>query len=204
PHLSGKLVAHEVLRAVEQLLSRLVHREPRDLFEARQRLALGVPELLLQRLDVDFAVAEALLAPFELRQARVDIELLLQDTLLDLCNLYAPVLHLALDLAPESDGLLARFDLCLAADGVGVAPRGSVERVVLGTRCAQARVRPGEQDDARAYRSDDDSDERCAGREHGTSVGGCRCRGRIRGCSHPDVDLHGRGRRYRTGLLRVV
>ena len=69
---------------------------------------------------MDFAVAQPLLAPLELEQPRIDVELLLEDALLDLRDLDAAVLDLALDLAAERDGLLARLDLRLAPDRLGV------------------------------------------------------------------------------------
>ena len=56
------------------------------------------------------------------------------DALLDLRDLDAAVLDLALDLAAERDGLLARLDLRLAPDRLGVA---------LCVREKLARARPG-------------------------------------------------------------
>ena len=48
---------------------------------------------------MDLAISEPLLASLELREPRIDLELLLEDALLDLRDLDAPVLYLALDLA---------------------------------------------------------------------------------------------------------
>ena len=61
PHLARELVAHEVLRALDQLLARLVDGEAGDLLERGERVAVRVTKLLLERLDVHLAVAEPLL-----------------------------------------------------------------------------------------------------------------------------------------------
>ena len=136
PHLAGELVADEVLRAFEQLLARLVDGQARDLLERREGVALRLAELLLQRLDVHLAIAEPLLLPLELGQPGVGLVLLLQHTLLDLGDLDTAVLHLALDLAAQRDGLLARFDLRLAANGLGLAASVVEEALALCPGCA--------------------------------------------------------------------
>ena len=178
-HLTCELVPDEILRAVEQLLTCLVDSQPRDLLERVKRLMLRLPQLVLERLDVDFAIAQPLLAPLELCEPRIDLEVLLEDALLDLRDLDAAVLNLALDLAAERDGLLAGLDLRLAPDRLGVPLCVREKLVVLGTSAAQARPRPSVKDDPRSDCSEDDSDECCAGREHGASVGGCRCPRRL-------------------------
>ena len=66
------------------------------------------------------AVTEPLLAPIELRELRIRLGLLLEDALLDLHDLQAPVLHLGLDLAPKLNRLLAGVDLRLAPDRLGL------------------------------------------------------------------------------------
>ncbi len=146
------------------------------------------------------AVAEPLLAPLELGQRAVDVELLLEHALLDLRDLDAPVLHLALDLAPQRDRLLARFDLRLTANRLGLPLRIGEQLLALDPRApGRANATSPSENDRRAECSDDDSDERCAGREHGASVGGCRWPRR----SSADaltrtLDLHGRVRRSAT------
>ncbi len=132
------------------------------------------------------AIAEPLLAPLELREPRVDLELLLEDALLDLRDLDAAVLHLALDLAAQRDRLLARVDLRLAPDRLGLAlrVREQLARARLGALRTRERDQRVRTTDARD-RSDEDSDERCAGREHGASVEDVDCPRRVRGCSHP-------------------
>ena len=67
------------------------------------------------------AVGEALLAALDLRRSARELVLACGDPLLDLRDLGAPVLHLALDLGAQPDGLLARLDLRLAADRLGLA-----------------------------------------------------------------------------------
>ena len=107
-------------------------------------VALRLAELLLQRLDVHLAIAESLLLPLELDQPRVGLVLLLQHALLDLGDLDPAVLHLALDLAAERDGLLARLDLRLAANGFGLAASVVEEALALspgGTAPATATRR---------------------------------------------------------------
>ena len=60
---------------------------------------MRLAKLFLQLLDVDLAVTETLLLALELGQASVDLELLLEYSLLDLGALHPAVLDLALDLA---------------------------------------------------------------------------------------------------------
>ena len=60
---------------------------------------LRLAELLLERLHVHLAVAEALLLALDLGQSRLGLDLLLEDALLDLRDLDPPILDLALDLA---------------------------------------------------------------------------------------------------------
>ena len=142
PHLARELVPDEVLRAVEKLLARLVDGQARDLLECRERVPLRVAELLLERLDVDLAISEPLLSPLELRETGVDVELLLEDALLDLRDLDAPILDLALDLAAKRDRLLARFDLRLAPKRLGLALRVAEQLLAL----APARLRTRDRD----------------------------------------------------------
>src|SRR5262249_40768634 len=120
---SGELVADEVLPPLEHLLLRLLRGQPGDPLESQERVVLRLLELVLERLDVHLAVAQPLLAPRELRQLLVDLLFLLEDALLDLDDLDAAVLHLRLDLRPKLDRLLARIDLRLAPDGLGLPLR---------------------------------------------------------------------------------
>jgi hypothetical protein len=68
-----------------------------------------------------FPVANALLSPRHLDQLLVDLGLALGDTFLDLRDLDASVLNLALDVGPEPDGQLAPLDLRLAPDRLRLA-----------------------------------------------------------------------------------
>ncbi len=177
PHLPCELVPDEVLRALDELLSRLVHGEAGDLLERRERLALCVAQLFLERLDVHLAVPEALLLALEVREPTVDLELFLHEPLLDLGDLNAPVLELGFDLTPQRDGLLAGVDLRLPANGVGLALAVRDQATPLPSCDAHARARPREEHGGRRDRPDEDSDERCADREHGASAGGWVARG---------------------------
>ncbi len=140
PDVPGELVADEVLRPLQELLLRLVHGQPRHPLERRESLVLGLLELLLERLDVHLAVTEPLLAPLELHELRIRLGLLLEDALLDLHDLQAPVLHLGLDLAPKLDRLLARVDLSLAPDRLGLTFRVGEDAPALGLGGPYARA----------------------------------------------------------------
>ena len=91
---------------------------------------------------MNLAIPEPLLSPLELRQTGVDVELLLENALLDLRDLHAPILDLALDLASKRDRLLARFDLSLAAKGLGLALGVAEQLLPLAPRAMNARPRP--------------------------------------------------------------
>ena len=124
---------------------------------------------------MNLAIPEPLLSPLELRQTGVDVELLLENALLDLRDLHAPILNLVLDLASKRDRLLARFDLRLAPKRLRLSLCVAEQLLPLAPRAMNARPRPAQQNDGRRESSDEDSDERCAGREHEASSGGCRC-----------------------------
>ena len=104
---------------------------------------------------MDLAVGEALVAALELLLPALDLVLAGQDTS---SIWYPPPLlsDLALDLGPEADGLLARLDLRLAADR-------------LGLRRASATLDPAEQLQAERRRAagDQDADQNCRNHEHG-------------------------------------
>jgi hypothetical protein len=121
PDVPCELVPDEILRAFQELLLRLVHGQPGDPLEGGDLVVLRLPQLFLQRLDVHLPVAEALLTANELGELLVDLLLLLENTLLDLHDLDAPILDLSLDLGAELDDLLTRLHLCLTANRVGLA-----------------------------------------------------------------------------------
>jgi hypothetical protein len=89
---------------------------------------------------VRLTVAETLLATLELEQLGVDVELLLQDSLLDLGDLDATILYLALDLAAQRHRLLASLDLRLAAYRLGLAPGVGEELLAFRAGRADARA----------------------------------------------------------------
>src|SRR5207237_2061875 len=62
-HAARELVAHEILRALEQVGLRLAGRHPRDPLERRELLLLRVLEVLLELLPVRLPVGDPLLAP---------------------------------------------------------------------------------------------------------------------------------------------
>ena len=66
-------------------------------------------------------VGEALLSALDVRRSPRDLVLGLRQLLLDLGGLAAPALHLRLDVGAQLDGELARLDLRLAADRLGLA-----------------------------------------------------------------------------------
>ena len=106
---------------LEQLLAGLAEGEASDPLELPQDLVVPGLELLLELLRVRLAVGDTLLAPVELAPLCVELRLALVDALLDLRHLHAAVLNLALDLGAQEHGLLAGFDLRLAAGGLGLA-----------------------------------------------------------------------------------
>ena len=127
-------------------------------------------QLLLQLLEVDLAVGDALLAPRELRELAVDVVLLLQDALLDLDDVVAPAAELGLELGAELDRLLPRLDLRLAPRRVRVAAR-LLEQQRRVRRAASSRdpaTQP--QRDQRRGRTGDESDHDCQRRLHGRSL----------------------------------
>ena len=123
PHLACHFVADELLGAFEQVRLGLVDRHARDALELCDLRVAGVLEVFLELLGVHLAVEDALLAPGELGQLLVDVLLLRQHALLDLEDLRAALGDLLLDLGPQPNRGLARFDLALPAQRVGLALR---------------------------------------------------------------------------------
>src|SRR4029078_4185739 len=97
---------------------------------------------------------------------------------LDLRDLDATILDLALNLTPQRDGLLAGFDLARAADRGARALRIGQNPFALSSCGSYARPRSCQQKDRGPKSPEDDSDERCAGREHAASGGGMSAHGR--------------------------
>ena len=82
---------------------------------------LRLLQLDLQAGEPALALAELLLPLLEPAELAVDLLLLLEHPCLDPDDLCLFVLDLLVDLAPQPDGQLARFDLGLPADGLGIA-----------------------------------------------------------------------------------
>src|SRR6185503_4428292 len=80
-------------------------------------------ELVLELADVLFPVGEPLIAPRQLLELLLDLELLREDALLDLQHLRTPVGELGVDLAAQADGLLAGLDLGLAPHCIAFSAR---------------------------------------------------------------------------------
>jgi hypothetical protein len=120
-HPTRELVADQLLRTLQEVGLRLVDGHARDPLELVELRVARFLELLLELLRVHLAVGDALLTARELRELAVDVLLLADDTLLELQHLGAPVGHLLLDLRPEADRLLARLDLGLPPQRVGLA-----------------------------------------------------------------------------------
>ena len=88
PDRARELVAHEILRPLEQRRLRLAERHARDALELLERLARALAfMLLLELLEVHLAVADALLAARHLDELLLDLRLPLRDPLLDLRDL---------------------------------------------------------------------------------------------------------------------
>ena len=81
----------------------------------------------------------ALLAPLELDELALDVRLEPDDALLDLRDLDAPVLDLALDLGPEPHRLLPHLDLRLAPARLDLAL--DVARAAACASSSAARTR---------------------------------------------------------------
>ncbi len=175
PDLACELVPDEILRALEDLLARLLRGQTGDLLQRSQRLPMGLAQLLLQRLHVHLAVAETLLLALDLDEASVRLQVLLEHSLLDLRDLDTTILDLGLDLAPQLHRLLAGLDLRLAPHGIRFTSRLAEQPLALDLGAPNPRARPGEEQRGRPQCPDHDSDERRNSREHSILQGGFRC-----------------------------
>jgi hypothetical protein len=121
PHAAREVVADELLAALEQVRPRLLLCHACDPLELGLLGELGLLQLLLQLPEVRLAVGEALILAGEVDELPLDLLLLGEDALLDLQHRLAPVGELRIDLGPELDGLLARLDLRLPPQRLGLA-----------------------------------------------------------------------------------
>ena len=171
-----ELVADQILGALEQVALRLRHGQAADPLELAERLVLRRLQVLLELLDVHLAVVQPLLATLDLRLLAPELVLGGGDLLLDPGGLRAPVLHLGLDLGAQLHRQLARLDLGLAPDRLGL-PLGHVH----------ARPAAEHQQPRRHGSADRQSNQRHDRSEHAVlppeGEGGFR--DERRGCSHP-------------------
>src|SRR6266508_1110167 len=128
PDLARQLVPDEVLGALEQVLFRLVRGHACDALELGELLVLCLLVFVLELLEVRLTIGQALLATRELGELPVDLLLLREDALLDLDDSGAVVGDLSVDLRAQRDRLLARADLGLATDRLGL-PLGVVDHL---------------------------------------------------------------------------
>ena len=135
------------------------------------RVVAGL-QILLELPRVRLAVGDPLLAARQLLALRVELGLALVDTFLDLRHLQPAVLDLGLDLGAESDRLLARLDLGLAAGRLGLTVGVGEDRPPLVLREPQPRRARRSEPGPEAERSYRDSDHCCDDREHGRSLRG--------------------------------
>jgi len=161
---AGHLVPHELLRALEHVALRFFDGQAGDALELLQLLLGRGFRLLLHGLEVGLPVGEPLFAPLELRQLAVDLLFLRKDALLDLDDLAALPLELALDLGTELQRLLARLDLRLTADRFGAPLRFLAEAKILcrrrigSTRRQQTRSHVDADSQARPDPDDQEAD----------------------------------------------
>ena len=122
-HAPRELVPDQVLGALEQHRLRLADGHARDRLEQVQLALVRLLQLQLQLLRVRLAVGDALLAALQLGSLPLELVLARQQPLLALLQPPALVVELALEVGADLDRLLARLDLRLAPDGLGLARR---------------------------------------------------------------------------------
>jgi hypothetical protein len=189
PHAPGQLVPDQVLRTLQQVMLRVRDGEPGDALELGHGVVACGLQLLLELPDVDLTIRQALFAPRQLGRLLLELALRQADPFIDLRRLRAPAPNLVLDLGAERDGELARLDVGLATDGLGLA-LGDVD----------ARAAPDQQDGGSHAGPEGETDERRKPSEHAVlppeGEGGVPRRLVCpRGCSHPAL-----GPRPRSGL----
>src|SRR5215210_2942067 len=121
PDAAGEVVADQLLRALKEVGLRVGLRHARNPLQLAVLKLLRLLQLLVQLLRGDLAVVHALLAAPELRQLAVEVLLERRDPLLRAGDLDAPCPDLFLDLRPERELALARFDLRLTPDRLRLA-----------------------------------------------------------------------------------
>ena len=215
-HATGELVAYLLLRLLEDLLPRLAPRQLRHPLELPALTVVRVLQRLLELLEVDLPVGDALLAPGELDQAAIGVVLLLQHPLLDLDDLVAPLAQLGLELGPHLDRLLACLDLSFPPGRVGVTLGLVQQERARPPRRVEPRARHEAQRGKCAGDADHETDHDSQRNGHGlslqalarTALDADRSRTRARGCAPPPsqvrfVSLIGRRLFVRSGWIPV-
>src|SRR5262249_2040836 len=120
-HLSdtpSELVTHELLRARQHFCLRLADRQPGDALELVHLFFSDRLELVLELLDVHFAVSNSLLPALDVAQPPLERPFLRSQPFLSLNRFPSPGLQLMLDLRSELHCSLLRLELCLAPNGL--------------------------------------------------------------------------------------
>ena len=164
---------------------RLVHRHAGDPLQGDQLLLAGVLVLLLKLLEMSLAVGQPLLASRHLRQLRVDLLLLGEDTLLDLDDPRAVLRDLLVDVRAELDSLLTGGDLCLATKRVRLA-LGLVDEALALLACGtEARLAQSPDGQRSSESPEEEADQNPDDDQHGLAPESV-VRGRYRS-AHPAV-----------------
>src|SRR5215471_8760984 len=163
-HPASEFVPHEILGALEELLSRLSQRHAGDPLQLVQRALLRSLQIVLQLLEMRLAIGRSLLTPLQLVELCLDVRLDPDDTLLDLRYLESAILNLSLYLAAQTHGFLAYLDLRLASSCLDLALDVGEKlppRILGGThpRCAR-RPKPRCGDHATDHETCKHTDER--------------------------------------------
>ena len=178
-------MADEILRSLQHRRPGLALRHAGDALELADRPLAARLLVVLELLEVDFAVADPLLPPCHLDQLLVELGLALGDPLLHLRGLDATVADLVLHLGAELHRSLTRLDERLAADRlrltVGVRHDPAPLLLAPVDRGAARGTQPGGGDPRTHPEPDDQRDHR----EHVHSSRSLGCPRRRRGCSHP-------------------
>src|SRR4029450_3714814 len=159
-------MADQLFGPVEQLRPGLVDGQARDSLELLDLLVVRLLELLLQLLDVDLAVREALLAAEQLRELAFELVLPGEHAFLELRHMDAALLKRLLLLGPEAHRLLTRLDLALSPKGFRLSPRLRDELVSLSCRFTQARAMLELEDEREERRSENQADGDAGDDEH--------------------------------------
>jgi hypothetical protein len=190
-----QFVPHEILAPLEQRQLRLVDSQARDPLELGELLLAGMLVLLLELFQVGLPVREALLPPNELGQLPVDLLFLREDALLDLDDPRPVICDLLVDLGAQLHGFLARGDLRLAPQRVGLALGVFDQLLALLLRGPEPRLSEHADGDCSPQTTGDKADQNPDDDLHGLSswVG---CPRSVTAAPHPAVRP---ARRFRIG-----